>query len=187
MNIMEIDNALERGNNSTVNNIHFERLFTQQLNCLQNSLNRVHTLIIQVQRAATSLRLRELLHEYLEQIDKEKERSVQLLTAMNITPGYVRDDVIEGFALEVKKISHATFENRVRDAGYCFQVRKLMQYLISFYEGLKEMAHMLQVPVAVKILEEGFYGECDSRLMLTCLVTEQITWLEYPHKNEHII
>lgn len=184
---MQVENDLERGNNSTTTNIHFERLFTQQLNCLQNGLSRVHTVIIQVHRSAASLLLKELLHEYLEQIGKEKERSVQLLTAMHITPSFVRDDIIEGFALEVKKLSHATFEKSVRDAGYCLQLRKLMQYLISFYDGLKEMAHLLQVPAAVKILEECFYGESDSRLMLTCLVTQQINWLEYPHKKEHII
>ena len=184
---MYVDNDLESGNSSTIANIHFERLFTQQLNCLHNSLNRAHSIVMQVEGVAASLLFQELLHEYLEQLSKEKEKCMQLLTALHITPGFTRNDVIEGFALELKKLSHAVVENNlVRDAGYCLQLNKLIHYFISFYNGLKEMAHVLQMSSAAEMLEEGFYGESDAQLMLSCLVTRRINWLEQPLKNEHI-
>lgn len=185
---MHVENGLERGKISTVSNTHFERFFTQQLSCLQSSLNRVHTLFTQIELKAASPHLQELLHEYLEQLSKEQKRSMQLMTALYLEPYIVRNDIIEGFALELKKLSHIVSENSyARDAGYCLLLNQVIHYLTSFYDGLKELAVVLQWPAAVEILEEGFCLESDLRLLLSSLVTQQMNWLKNPEINEHDI
>jgi len=152
-----------------------EKLFLDELREAYGAEKHQTFLLPMLKKAASSLRLQNLLANHLDTTREHMTRLEEIFDRLHTTAEGKTSEGILGICREIEMIIETTKKGTAtRDAGLVMSVQKLKHHEISSYGSLAQMARTLEYDDILDLLEMTLFEEKDADDLLTALAENYI-------------
>jgi len=152
-----------------------EKLFLDELREAYGAEKHQTFLLPMLKKAASSLRLQNLLANQLHTTREHITRLEEIFNTLDTTAEARTPEGILGICREIEMIIETTRKGTAtRDAALVMSVQKLKHYEISSYGSLAQMARTLEYDDMLDLLEMTLFEEKDADDLLTALAENYI-------------
>ena len=128
-----------------------------------------------LKKAASSLRLQNMLANHLFTTREHISRLEEIFTILGVPPEARQSEALLGIGREAETVIATTEKGTAtRDAGLVVAVQKLEHYEISSYGSLAQLARTLEYDDILDMLEMTLYEEKEADDLLTALAENYI-------------
>ncbi|HVU57037.1 MAG TPA: DUF892 family protein [Puia sp.] len=152
-----------------------EKLFLDELRELYGAEKHQTTVLPLLKKAASSLRLQNMLANHLYTTREHISRLEEIFNLLGKKPEARQSEAILGIGREAEIAIETTEKGTAtRDAGLIVAVQKLEHYEISSYGSLAQLARTLEYDEILDLLEMTLYEEKEADDLLTALAENYI-------------
>lgn len=153
----------------------FDRLYLHTLKDIYNAEKQLVKALPQMQKAASSEKLKKAFEEHLNETKHQVERIEEIFESLEFSPGGVTCEAMKGLIKEGKEIIEAgEIPSDVKDAGLIAAAQKVEHYEIASYGTAIHFARLLGNERAVELLEETLEEEKNADSLLNEVATRQV-------------
>jgi ferritin-like metal-binding protein YciE len=154
-----------------------EKFFHEQLKDIYWAEKHMTKALPKMQKAASSVELREAIETHLGQTEEHVTRLEQVFESVGKKPQAKKCDAMEGLLKEGDSIIEETQDgSATRDAGIILSAQKVEHYEIATYGTLVQLAKTMGNDEAAGILQSTLDEEKETDANLTQLAENNINW-----------
>ncbi len=152
-----------------------EKLFLDELRELYGAEKHQTLLLPLLKKAASSLKLQNMLANHLDATREHIARLEEIFTLLGAKPEDRQSEALLGIGREAETVIDTTEKGTAtRDVGLVVAAQKLEHYEISTYGSLAQLARTMEYDDILDILEMTLYEEKEADDLLTALAENYI-------------
>ena len=144
-------------------------VYVHQLKDLYSAEKQIIEALPKMAQAASSNELQSAFEEHLQQSQTHLERVQQILNELNVNPGNVKCDGMEGLIKEGEEAVEANGHSAAKDALLISAAQRVEHYEIAAYGSVRSYANELGYSNAANLLQRTLDEEGETDKKLTAL------------------